>query len=190
MNQIKLWTIFDAYFSKSIKDRDVKFRHNHHSRLHFVLLKFEINISDSRKLCAFWRRIQIPMIGKRERRLMAQYDWPMTVFKLLPQRYIYFIMFYKEYIVILLYFTTVILQLSFVHIQYVYIHCIQIRAYSFNYYRFKSSIVSITFSNVSNHLWSVKHDNYIHSKGYIFKTVYIYTNLVYLYLSACFNPED
>ena len=34
-----------AYFSESIKDRDVKFLHNLHSSLQFMLSKFGINIS-------------------------------------------------------------------------------------------------------------------------------------------------
>ena len=46
-------TNFDGLFLGNMKDRDVKFLHNHHSRLQFVLLKLGIDISDSLETMRF-----------------------------------------------------------------------------------------------------------------------------------------
>ena len=40
------WRFLTAYFSESIKDMDVKFWHNLHSSLKFVISKFEVDIFD------------------------------------------------------------------------------------------------------------------------------------------------
>ena len=41
------WRSLTTYFSKSIRDREVKFWKHHQSILQFVILKFDINIFDS-----------------------------------------------------------------------------------------------------------------------------------------------
>jgi len=53
-NMGRPWRYLTAYFSESIKDKDLKFRLNHHSSLQFMLLKFEIdNFYCFETFCAF-----------------------------------------------------------------------------------------------------------------------------------------
>ena len=49
----RTWRSLTAYFSESIKDREVKFVLNLHSNLEFVLSKFGIDIFDSLETMRF-----------------------------------------------------------------------------------------------------------------------------------------
>ena len=54
-----LWRYLIAYFSESIRDWDVKFQHNYHSSLYFVLYKFGINIFDSLENIGFFGNVTV-----------------------------------------------------------------------------------------------------------------------------------
>ena len=52
-NLARPWYSLTAYFSESMKDRDVKFGHNFDSGLTIMLLKFGIDIFDSLETMRF-----------------------------------------------------------------------------------------------------------------------------------------